>query len=469
MRAHSGTIADHAADAVEYTASVASALITEHVVSAATLEANKDLFTCMLKLAAIAVTMLAALCTACGFHKCFDQTKIRQYCGIGEFLRLIGYDKFEEFDLTVIVHGIQSSEQVRCFVRVAAGHEKACTKEYMCKSGEAIQETLNIKCAQGSSYVLFEMVEKAKNTFSSDTVLASRKVQIEEVLHFVESGQKEAVVMRRVASGKKRMSADPKVIINMVREMAGDGSSDSDKDAALKGINMKGLSAETQVKLMQAANKRNKEERQADKGSGSEDSDAQRAAPSEPIDQLSILASTCEGPLQMAQNFGGHVRYHFAVWKDWRGSSKGPRPPGSKACLIAWSLGWWKDKALYDLDDPEHHPPEGSIRMLKVCNVYAVASMPNELCIRYQKSTKERTEIFVSRVDRSRDAWVESLHLFIDQLRLARKNMEKAGDGKPQQSESDGSVQDSASHESSAHGHVGHKSLVTTRAHKIRH
>merc|ERR1719161_3459499 len=97
----------------------------------------------------------------------------------------------------------------------------------------------------------------------------------------------------------------------------------------------------------------------------------------------------------------------------------------TKQAIVSWCLGWWKEEMDFD----KWQKPLGCVSMLRVTNVYPVPDKPNVFCIRHVLKSRDKEDMFLSKVDRSRDVWVESVHLFIEQLRSSKVMLESSDGG----------------------------------------
>lgn len=389
---------------------------------------SRGMVDCLAKLALILSGILLALCSICGMKKVVKEFNMRSWCGIGELLRAAGIDKHETFHLSMIIDKVQYVEPISTAIRIHSSYHTVHTE--MATSTAGFHQTLTVEVPQGTSEIVIELVDD----FKKSGFLASKKISVDEVLRLAQEAEKTVVVLKRK---KGKMTQDPQVFISFCADS--DGEED---EVNLDGVNLGHLSPEMQMKLQQAKReqRRSKNKKKSEDDSG-DDPEPSRASQSS--DKLTLLSSTCSGPLSKHDKMARTSEYFFAVYQAGRDTAPHAYKAESKAAIVSWCLGWWKEKGDYD----NKEKPVGCVSMLRVTNVYPVPDKPNVFCIRHVLKSRDKEDMFLSRVDRSRDVWVESVHLFIEQLRSSRQEFD--------QDEQSAEQSDGHGHSSDGHGHSG--------------
>eukprot|EP00746_Dinoflagellata_sp_MGD_P018038 gnl/MRDRNA2_/MRDRNA2_141755_c0_seq1.p1 gnl/MRDRNA2_/MRDRNA2_141755_c0~~gnl/MRDRNA2_/MRDRNA2_141755_c0_seq1.p1 ORF type:complete len:549 (-),score=103.09 gnl/MRDRNA2_/MRDRNA2_141755_c0_seq1:3-1649(-) len=396
--------------------------LKEHLLTADVMESG-------FKLIMVLLLIVVAFWFLCGMKKQMKDFNFRSWFGIGDFLLAAGIDKYRTFHLSLIIDKVHYMEDLSTAVRITAGRNTVSTNKATSVYG--IHETLTIAVAQGTHEIVVELVDDPKK----NTHLAVKKITIDEVCRLAQEVEKTVLVLKR--KGKK-LSQDPQLFITFCTDGAEDEEEDDD---TLMGVNIGNLSAEMQLKL--------KEAKKAEKGRRTSGGDKSESDDAEKPSKLQFLSTTCRGPLSKHDHFARTSDYYFAVYQAGKDTAPKAYNGNSKAAIVSWCLGWWKDEGDFKKEDR----PVGCVSMLRVTNVYPVPDKPNVFCIRHVLKSREKEDMFLSRVDRSRDVWVESVHLFIEQLRQSRAEVAAEPDD-----ESRGGHSDADTHSGADKHHHGHKS-----------
>mmetsp|Transcript_10705 Transcript_10705/g.25489 ORF Transcript_10705/g.25489 Transcript_10705/m.25489 type:complete len:368 (+) Transcript_10705:58-1161(+) len=309
-------------------------------------------------------------------RKCFASFDCRAMCCIGYLLRKHGYDAFDAFTMRVIVHECRGG--MRGFVKIKAGDAKAKTP--VSKKGKW-EESLTIRVAQGQSTLKVEFYEDRATR--SDLLLGSTTLRIKEDI------MDERFPKRRWLSLKLKGHQKAQVLVSFV-----DAGESSEATPLLEGVSLEPGSMLSH--RIQEEVERHRDALLSARTDGSADTARSLAGG----DKLSVLAKVCSGPLQKTGFLGSSTEYYFKM----------EQIPGGK-----WLWSWWKDKKACDRSEE----PKGSIPVLAITGIVP-DERRSQFVIRYRMKKNDPREIILKRVDRERDAWVESIRLFIRQYREER-------------------------------------------------
>lgn len=311
--------------------------------------------------------LLYRWCVRCRIRNC----KCCKRC-----LRCIGRDKFDDFELNVLVHSVDVANKkgkVTCFVRVTADKEEAQTST---TSKGVFNEQCTLTVLQGINVIQIELLDHKERLLASMTMDVTKDIL----------APKELPTEKEYAMKHERgmLTNNPKLKLSMIL----DGPADDEETGLLSGISSDAnIMVRQQIKTAVAGAK----------VGGANKSD------------LEVLRDACAGPLDHFQEMGRVVGVYVAILG----------PPAQKK----YAIGVWQTKGDYE----ERHKPLETIDLMHVKGVQPDPSRGNIFMINYVEKSKVRKDkeedhksVFRT-IDRSRDAWVEMLHLLLKKLHAERE------------------------------------------------
>lgn len=396
----------------------------------------------LLKMIGMFVLILIVLRWLWGVWKRFS---LRNTCPcLGRILRRVGYDRFDTFELSVVVHRVENIDQgaMATQVHVSAGQKTARTQE---SSKGDFHDTLMLQVEQGVAWLTVDLV-KTKGS----AILASTKIDVaDKILNSCsqEKGGAAGIYEERFRMSRKgsrvRLDRDPVVVLTLIA-----AATVSERTHLLKGTDLEtgDISTEYMQQLVKAKAAKREKVKQEKARSG-EESNTDDVEDEEEEDPLQLLAETCRGPVEKTVGVWGSRKLRYLkVYKD---PSEG------------WYLGWWESRVQCD----KGQAPKNSLRMMTVTSVDPDKALSDDFVLRYatQKGSSSRTEMRLRAVDRSRGVWVEALRRFIILLRKDRskkqatkksKRARADDDSQPERTPNKGRGQTGFSSDSSARGRV---------------
>lgn len=322
---------------------------------------------------AVVLGVFVAIFALCGIQRCM-RCRIRDCHCIKRLMRISGADKFDDFELMVIIHDVTftSKDKMNTLVRVSAGHHSVKTDF---DSRGNFQQALSIYVEQGTQEIRMELMGG-----NGRTVLACLKLDVSKDI----KDAKDIHTLEKVFTMKQKTKGvlNPRIKLSIATE-----GTDEEQAGLLSGMAM---SHETDMMLRQHLHKVNIT---SPKGPGLKS-------------ELDILAQGCAGPLDMFGSWGSKEQ----VWV----SVDGP-PEAKKYCL-----GVWKDRGEYE----KGVKPQHEVILLKVLSVQPDPNRPEVFMLQYLDPDKVKKRLQFRRIDRARDVWVEMLQMLIKQVHDA-KNKQK--------------------------------------------
>jgi len=319
---------------------------------------------------------------------------MRDCSWIKRWMRATGADKFDDFEMMLLVHEINVSttkSKATYMVRVTAGLQTVETDE---NSKGIFQQPLPIFVEQGTEAVEVELLEGRGRK-----VLASLKLDpVEDIL-------KPKHVHEKVLPMKQKIKGvhSPRIKLTIVLDRE-----DEAERGLLSGVE---LGTESTVMLrqqLQKVERMHAEETLKNRGEWNEVSQDIGAA-SSTLSDLDLLAKGCCGPLDLFGTWGNRDTVYVGV--------KGPQE-GVKRYFV----GVWKDKLEFDRGGKAS--PE--IDLLKITSVQPDPGRTEVFVLNYLDSAKIKKRLIFRRIDRNRDVWVEMFQLLIkmmhDQKEQKKKN-----------------------------------------------
>merc|ERR1719253_268098 len=157
---------------------------------------------------------VAATTILCGFLKCCScRCRLRDCACVKRCLRVTGYDPFDDFELTVLVHEAQFERRqtkLTTVVRITCGRFKVTTDP---SSKGVFQQYLQILVEQGTQNVVVDLLD------SGDRILATLKLNVmAAILQKKNSCEEELYNMKQKGKGVR----NPKVKLTLVTQLASD-------------------------------------------------------------------------------------------------------------------------------------------------------------------------------------------------------------------------------------------------------
>lgn len=317
------------------------------------------------------IAIAAAILAICGCVKCM-RCRARDCMCCKRCLRIVGHDKFDDFELMILVHEAtfeRKEEKRTTKVRVSAGAHQVSTQNV---SNGIFQQPLHLTVEQGTRRITMDLLDGYSRVLATltldvvDHVLGPKTLKPEQVYPMLQKGSK----------GVK----NAKLKITMV---VGAGS---DTERGL----MANVSSDIDILVRQQLRKV-KESSSVKEGSS----------------EMDVLKEACSGPLEIFEGLGKTAQVYMAVLG----------PPSARR----WMIGIWQDKK--DFAARKHAPTE--IDLLKIQGVQADPVRLNVFVINYYDESRVRQTISFRRIDRARDVWVEILHLLVEKAHVMHKSMKK--------------------------------------------
>jgi len=287
-------------------------------------------------------------------------------------LRCFGHDKFDDFELNLLVHSVDCSDKkgkVTCYVRVTADKEEVQTST---TSKGIFNEQCTLTVLQGIPVVHVELLDHKERLLASMTLDV-----LKDIL-----GPK-AVVEKNFSLKHVRgmLPNDPKLKLSIIL----DGTPDEEI-----GL-LSGMSADANIMVRQQIKK------------------AVHDASSSGKSDMEVLRDACAGPLDYFQEMGRCASVHCAVIG----------PPVQKR----YALGLWQDKSEYEA----RSKPLEVIELLHIKSVQPDPKRTNIFMVNHVEKSKIKKDKSENRkatfrtIDNSRDTWVEMLQLLLKKLHTERE------------------------------------------------
>jgi len=340
-----------------------------------------------------------AIC-GCACRKC----RLRDCFCLKRFFRLTGQDKFDDFELMILVHEVmfdchQQGKKKERIVRVTAGHHSVATDS---NTNDIFQQALHIDVEQGTESVHVELVS------TSGSVLAT--LTLDTVKDLVAKSFHDPETMYTMHAQRAHLG-NPKIKLTMVM-----GKQEDTEAGLLRNADM---TSEVDVLVRQQLRKA-----KIDNADSHTDNHGERVEDVNPdLSEMELLQKACSGPLEMFEGLGQTRSVYVAVIG----------PPTRKR----WALAIWPDSAHYQ----KKHSPIKEIDLLKVESIQADPARHHVFVVNFFDKQKVRETLSFRRTDRARDVWVEILLLLVTKsrdMRLAEKHHGRGSSRFPAGSSGDG-------------------------------
>mmetsp|Transcript_88739 Transcript_88739/g.198405 ORF Transcript_88739/g.198405 Transcript_88739/m.198405 type:complete len:323 (-) Transcript_88739:7-975(-) len=315
--------------------------------------------------------------------------RMRDCSCIKKWMRATGADKFDDFEVVILVHEVlmtSNKPKVATVVRVTAGAQTVQTDE----SNKGIyQQPLSVYVEQGTDCVELELMESR-----SRKVLAYLKLDpMQDILRPKAPLLEKTLPMKQ----KNKGVLNPRIKLTAMLE-----SGNEAEQGLLSGVDM---GSETNMLLRQQLNKvKMQHPEDNDPEAATEDIGA---SSSSNLSDLDLLAKGCCGPLELFGSWGHKENVYMGV----RG------PPNSKN----YYLGIWKAQDTFEKGTRGN--PE--IDLFRVTSVTPDPSRAEVFIMCYLDERKVKKRLTFRRLDRARDVWVEMFGLLMKMLHEQREKKKK--------------------------------------------
>lgn len=302
-----------------------------------------------------------ALCAICGIYKC-AKCRLRDLNCIKSCLRFLGSDKFSDFEMMMLIqeaHFVSKREKNSVFVRVNAGSQTVETDR---STNGIFQQPIVLFVEQGTPQICVSLVS------SDGSVFAVLKLDPNDIVLNKDFVMEKEYTMKQ----KKKDVLNPRIKLTIHTGV--------DEEENL----LKGLETSPEADLLI------RKKLQATPKTPGETSN---------MSELDLLVKSCSGPLEMFGNWGKIEKKYVAIIG----------PPFEKRHRLCI----WKDEKAQE----KMERPEMMIDVRKILNVMPDPGRANVFILDYVDKAKAKKKVTFRRIDRTRDVWVEMLHLVINIVR----------------------------------------------------
>lgn len=330
------------------------------------------LLTAIIEFPAILIASASTILALCGCAACAE-FRLRDWFCIKRCLRWTGKDAFDDFELMVFVHEINCDEhKLARRVRVTAGDHTVRTDR---QTKGVFQQPLSVFVEQGTLLIFVDLLDNGGG------VLATLKLVAADVLKQT-TQQEQLFDMRQ----RHKLVQCPKIKLTLRVNHNADEE--------------QGLAQHGSIDFLVSQRLRKAEEEGTQSG--------------RKISELELLGIACAGPLELFGKNGQRQPVYVAAIG----------PPISRRLM----LGIWNQKS-----DLEHRlPPTEEVDLLKVEGIQADPQRTDVFVISHFDKNRVPKKMFLRRVDRARDVWVDMLLMLVRKSREAKDaKKEKSGKSQP--------------------------------------
>jgi len=307
-------------------------------------------------------TSIVAVCAICGITRCM-KLKMRDCGCIKKWMRATGADKYDDFEMMVLVHEVQytsSRSKLSTLVRVTAGLQ---TVETDGSTKGIFQQPLSVFVEQGTDSVNVELLNSRERK-----VLACLKLDpVQDILKNKQGITEKLIPMKQKSKGV----LNPRIKLTVML--------DSEEEVE-RGL-LEGMGAE-QTMLVRQQLQKTLHESSPEKNQG----------PGESIWTMEHLAKACSGQIDLFGSWGSKQTVYVAI----HGIRK-------------YQFGVWKDKAEFDRGAKAN--PD--IDLLKIISVQPDPNRSEVFVLNYRDDMKLNRRLTFRRIDRTRDVWVDMFQMVI--------------------------------------------------------
>jgi len=320
----------------------------------------------------------------CGLYKC-AKCRMRDCMCIRGCLRTTGVDKFDDFEVMIVVHEalFTGAKAKTTLVRITAGQHTVSTNE---RKDHNFHETLSIFVEQGTENLAVELMDAREKR-----VLASLKLDpVKDLINAEDLARERVFAMKQKSKGL----LNPRVKLSMYME---------------QGAEMeKGLLAEVDMSKetdMLLRSQLHKAQRQEERQKGAEPkSEAMDLAPAKEMSKIEMFAKGCSGPLDMFGSWGSREQIWIRICM----------PPEHKK----YTINIYESEARYQ----KGGLPKDKVDLLRILSVQSDPARQEVFIINYVDANKAKKRLTFCRIDRARDVWVEMLTLLITMIREEKES-----------------------------------------------
>lgn len=336
------------------------------------------------------VVVVTAILLACFVIHCicwWCGVRLRSWECIRRVFRATGVDRFDDFEVVIIVHEAifpgKGSEKVRLRVRAAATTRHSAQTEY--SNNGAFHEPLELFVEQGAPSVDISLLDSRERVIST-----ARLDPVKDILEIPFDALQEREIRLSVKDEKNcpQLLRHAKLKVSMVvNTQTAKGIEDEGKQEGSMSVEMRRHLTSL---------------RQAISAKGD-------------LSNIEILAQACCGPLEVVESQG---------LKAWRWGKKRTvwfgtvGPPDARH----WIMGYWPDEKAWRARETG----EVEFDVLDAQGMQADPYTPSVFKLRYAQQEGATIDLHLHRVDRSRDLWVECLVAFVEQVRANHEVRKKA-------------------------------------------
>lgn len=307
---------------------------------------------------------VAGILALCGCMACVN-CRCRDCACIKCFLRCIGWDKFDDFELMVLVHEalFQANGKMSTAVKVTAGSHSQKT-DWNTKG--VFQQPLHIFVEQGTSAVRIDLLN------SGQRVIATLSFKVTKDLLEKKTLAPETIYGMKT---KGKGINNPRVKLTLVVGDCGDME---------KGL-MAGVNPHVDY-LVQAQLRKHA---YGDEGKS--------------LTETDVLKKACSGPLELFEGLGKTEPVYVAIIG----------PPVSKR----WTMGIFRHIKDYE----QQKRPFKEVDVLRIQSVPGDPERKNVFVINYFDDNKVRNKLTFRATNQPRDVWIEMLVRLLTNVHDARK------------------------------------------------
>jgi len=303
----------------------------------------------------------------CGCIRCagvFRACRLRNCALLKHFLLCIGYDSFDDFELMVLVHDATFTSVEKEKVTVVQATAGAHTVRTNPNPNSVFQQPLHILVEQGTEHIVVELLS------DTDQLLATMQINVNEIHNDKTNLEPEiSYAMQQKSKG----CINPRIKLTMAITAEEDG------EMGFQGDGKQGDRRPLNILVRQQLKKAKQMYGGATEG----------------VSEMDVLKEACTGPLELFKGLAQSQRVWVAV----------TGPPKSKK----WALGLWMHQADCEAKD---YPVE-EVPLLKIQSIQPDPQRNHVFVLNCVDQTGRRQSLTFRRVDRSRDVWVEILHLLV--------------------------------------------------------
>jgi len=322
----------------------------------------------------VVATTIVAICAMCGINQCM-KLRMRDCGCIKKWMRATGADKFDDFEMMVLVHEVQytsSRSKLSTLVRVTAGLQ---TVETDPSSKGIFQQPLSVFVEQGTDSVNVELLNSRERK-----VLACLKLDpVQDVLKNKQGITEKLIPMKQKSKGV----LNPRIKLTVML--------DSEEEVE-RGL-LEGMGAEQTMLVRQQLQKTLHE------------SSPEKSQAGDSIWTMEHLAKACSGELDLFGSWGSKQRVYVAI----HGIRK-------------YQFGVWKDKSEFDRGAKAN--PD--IDLLKIISVQPDPHRTEVFVLNYRDDMKLNRRLVFRRIDRTRDVWVDMFQMVIKMVHEQKDAKKKA-------------------------------------------